>query len=95
LVFDHPTPAAVAKFLRSQVGDVETPRPAIDTELDKIEAMLASITEGGEHERVNARLRSLVASMARTDEDVITSERIEAATAEEIFELIDTELGKA
>jgi acyl carrier protein len=94
LVFDHPTPTAVATLLRTQVGDVGAPRPAIDAQLDKLETMLASMARGEEHERVNARLRSLVASMAGAGAEAITSERIESATADEIFELIDTELGR-
>jgi acyl transferase domain-containing protein/acyl carrier protein len=94
LVFDHPTPAAVARFLRQRVGDIAPARPAIDVELDRVGAMLASIAQGDERERVDARLRTLLASaVGTTRPGVATSEQIEAASAEEIFELIDTGLG--
>src|SRR5207244_11271401 len=33
LAFDHPTPAAVAGFLRSRAGDVPDARPPLETEL--------------------------------------------------------------
>jgi len=94
LVFDHPTPTAVARFLRQRVGDIAPARPAIDVELDRVGAMLASIAQGDERERVDARLRTLLASaVGTTRAGVATSEQIEAASAEEIFELIDTGLG--
>jgi acyl transferase domain-containing protein/NADPH:quinone reductase-like Zn-dependent oxidoreductase/acyl carrier protein len=97
LVFDHPTPVAVAKLLRSRVGDVAEPRPAIDGELDRLETMLSSIAADDEKERVRARLRSLLAGLAadgQADGEGVTAERIESATADEIFELIDKELGQ-
>jgi NAD(P)-dependent dehydrogenase (short-subunit alcohol dehydrogenase family)/acyl carrier protein len=94
LVFDHPTPAAVARFLRQRVGDIAPARPAIDVELDRVGTMLASIAQGDERERIDARLRTLLASaVGTTRAGVATSEQIEAASAEEIFELIDTGLG--
>ena len=98
LVFDHPTPTAVASFLRSRVGDVAAPRPAIDEELDKVDAMLGSMAAGDEKERIRARLRSMLAKLmadGQGDGEAVTADRIESATADEIFELIDKELGKS
>src|SRR3954449_8901390 len=63
LVFDYPTPAAVAQLLASEVtGDGAAERPSIERELDRVEAMLASISaDDGERERLEARLRSFSA----------------------------------
>ena len=91
LVFDHPTTAAAAGFIRSQVGDVEPEQPAIDTELDRLESMLRSIADD-ERQRVGDRLRSLATSLVAAGAKGLTRERIESASAEEIFELIDSEL---
>ncbi|HXR29389.1 MAG TPA: SDR family NAD(P)-dependent oxidoreductase, partial [Solirubrobacteraceae bacterium] len=92
LVFDHPTSAAVAQLLLSEVGGgVE---PPIEQELTKLEGMLATIATG-EKQRVAGRLRRLLAAIS-ADGVQRTSERIEAATtADEVFQLIDAELGEA
>jgi NAD(P)-dependent dehydrogenase (short-subunit alcohol dehydrogenase family) len=98
LVFDHPTPAAVAGYLCSQVAADATRRPAIDVELDRLEDVLSSMTTDGiARERINARLRSLQikpAEHAQTDDHAITDEMIESATASEIVALLDEELGR-
>ena len=54
---------AVAELLASEVsGDGDGERPSIDRELDRVEAMLASIAaDDGERERLEARLRSFSA----------------------------------
>jgi acyl carrier protein len=92
LVFDHPTPAAIAQLLLSEIGG-SVAEPPIDQELQKLEDMLAGITTS-EKERVAGRLRTLLAAI--TDGGHSTSERIEAATtADEVFQLIDAEFGEA
>jgi pimaricinolide synthase PimS1 len=99
LIFDFPTPAAVAKYLRLQVADIRTTRPAIDQELDRLDAMLASIaTENSERERIGARLRVLMVRLAgdgRANDNTDASERIQSATADEIYHLLDERLGKS
>ena len=60
LVFDHPSVAAVAQLLLSRVEGVQGPRTAVDEQLDRLEAMLASVTAEGERERLGVRLRALV-----------------------------------
>jgi acyl carrier protein len=92
LVFDHPTSAAVAQLLLSEVGG-SVAEPPIEQELKKLEGMLATIATG-EKQRVAGRLRTLLAAI--TDGEQRTSERIEAATtADEVFQLIDAEFGEA
>ncbi|HEX8646267.1 MAG TPA: SDR family NAD(P)-dependent oxidoreductase, partial [Thermoleophilaceae bacterium] len=98
LVFDYPTPAAVAGHLRDRIAE-EQPAPAggIDSELDRVEELLATI-EGEERERVTARLRALLEKPRDGDGDGggeggVTAERIESASADEIFQLIDEQLG--
>ncbi|MEU8824620.1 SDR family NAD(P)-dependent oxidoreductase [Streptomyces sp. NPDC048636] len=106
LVFDHPTPAAVAELVLSEVGGGERAEPLIDQEMRKLEDMLAA-TSAEEQQRVAKRLRTLLSSISahtgatagdggQVDKKQNAKERIEAATtAEEIFQMIDVELGDA
>ncbi|MGW6569554.1 SDR family NAD(P)-dependent oxidoreductase [Streptomyces sp. NPDC054975] len=95
LVFDYPTPAALAAHLQEEFGteDEEAPagRPAL-SEIDRLEALLGSVDEADEA-AVTARLRELMAAWnARTAESSDDTD-IESATAEDIFDLLDGELG--
>jgi acyl carrier protein len=93
LVFDHPTPAAVARLLLSEVGGGAA-EPPIERELEKLEGMLATIATGMK-QRVAERLRGLLVAIS-ADGVQRTSERIEAATtAAEVLQLIEAELGVA
>ncbi|MFH8371870.1 SDR family NAD(P)-dependent oxidoreductase, partial [Streptomyces sp. NPDC018031] len=94
LIFDHPTPAAVAQLLLAGIGG-SVAEPPIDQELKKLEGMLASIT-ADEQQRVAGRLRALLSTLTDGDGGQSTSELIEAATtADEVFQLIDAEFGEA
>ncbi|WP_328395451.1 SDR family NAD(P)-dependent oxidoreductase [Streptomyces sp. NBC_00390] len=92
LVFDHPTSRAVAHLLLSEIGGVAA-EPPIDVELKKLEDMLAGV-EDSEKQRVAGRLRALLADISDSGQN--TSGQIEAAaTADEVFKLIDAEFGEA
>ncbi|QKV96312.1 SDR family NAD(P)-dependent oxidoreductase [Streptomyces sp. NA02950] len=106
LVFDHPTPAAVADLVLSEVGGGERAEPLIDQEMRKLEDMLAA-SSADEQQRMAKRLRTLLSGISAAanagtgdgdqgDKKQHARERIEAATtAEEIFQMIDVELGDA
>jgi short-subunit dehydrogenase/acyl carrier protein len=105
LVFDHPSPAVLAEYVRSRVAADGPARPAIDDELDKVEAMLASVA-GDEkaRDRVEARLRALNARLHllaeasngdSTSGDAPADDDLESASDEEILELIDREFGSS
>jgi len=101
LVFDHPTPAAVAEHLLGRLARVDGPQqPAIEDEFDRIEQLLQHAA-GDEHTRtrVEARLRAFnarVQSLLTTTgdaEDGEPDDDLESASNEEMFALIDKEIG--
>jgi acyl transferase domain-containing protein/acyl carrier protein len=96
LVFDHPNPQAVAEYLSALLVGGESEKTALDHELDTLEELLKSLApSSGERERVNARLRSLtrLALNGGGEQDSDGLDRIESASLDDIFDVIDAELG--
>ncbi|MEW9534691.1 SDR family NAD(P)-dependent oxidoreductase [Microbispora sp. NPDC049125] len=95
LVFDHPTPAALARRLRVDLLGDETPAalPVLG-ELDRLEAILLASTPGhAEHDKITMRLRSLLSKWSDTHSATDEDRELQSATADDIFELLDKELG--
>ncbi|SDU27309.1 rifamycin polyketide synthase modules 7 and 8 [Amycolatopsis keratiniphila] len=89
LVFDHPTPRALASRLRGELV-ADEPAPLAEL-LDQLENALAAVElSAAEREDVAARLRGAVSAFAGASP---VAERIEAATDDELFDLIDRKLG--
>jgi acyl transferase domain-containing protein/NAD(P)-dependent dehydrogenase (short-subunit alcohol dehydrogenase family)/acyl carrier protein len=104
LVFDHPTPAAVAAYLRRTVGEGPGAQPRVEDQLDKLEALVASITASGDvRPLANARLRALSARLRsflldapdgdNGDAGGNLDDDLEAASVEQVFEIIEEEFG--
>ncbi|MFE9769906.1 SDR family NAD(P)-dependent oxidoreductase, partial [Streptomyces sp. NPDC005808] len=101
LVFDHPTPTALAEFLRGELGGAqETPEVAVLSELDRLESGL-SVLDGdeGARQRVTSRLRALVSRLdgeqAPAEAGGSVVDQLDAASAEEVLAFIDNEFGEA
>jgi mycoketide-CoA synthase len=98
LVFDHPTPLAVAEYVRSMMGGHEAAHP-IDEQLDKLELGLSAIVgDLEERARIKARLQALTRRVQAfltddPDGDVAAGaevqDALETATDDEVFALID------
>ncbi|MDT3398034.1 SDR family NAD(P)-dependent oxidoreductase [Streptomyces sp. B1866] len=103
LVFDHPTPAALATYVRGQiVPEAAGASEAVLGELDALESSLDGLLGDGESTaKVVERLEALVWKLrdgrdeARgTARDAAESEDdLESASAEEMFEMLDREFG--
>ncbi|MER5362766.1 SDR family NAD(P)-dependent oxidoreductase, partial [Streptomyces sp. NPDC002785] len=99
LIFDYPTPTALAGYLREELGldGADSALPLVHAELDKLEAILSVIgPDDVERPGIAARLRDLLSKWNETQSatDSAAGDReIQSATADEIFDLLDDELG--
>ncbi|MFE2922598.1 type I polyketide synthase [Streptomyces goshikiensis] len=104
LVFDHPSPVALAAHLLTLAAPAaEDTTGALLAELDRIETSLEALSADAASVRatVSVRLQSLLAKLDETaapsaagaGED--PAARLADASAEEIFDFIDNELGRA
>jgi acyl carrier protein len=95
VIFDYPTPAALSDHLQAKAVDQETGYPTIVKELDRLESTLSAIAENsGDRSRIITRLEAFVQDFRTGKKDnVSTNHEIDTATDEEMFNLIDEELG--
>jgi acyl transferase domain-containing protein/acyl carrier protein len=96
VVFDHPTPVALARYLRTLVdpGQADATVPVL-AEVDRLEAALAGFRspEGG-HAKVTARLEALLRKWQDAHGPVDEADPdFESATDDELFQVLDDELG--
>ncbi|MFF0591623.1 type I polyketide synthase [Streptomyces sp. NPDC003781] len=92
LVFDHASPEAVAAFLRSELLGADSAAgvlPAL-ADIDRLEQTVPGLPSD-DRSRITARLRALLARLEGTEHDAGT--RLEGASAEEVLDFIDKELG--
>ncbi|MEU6881628.1 type I polyketide synthase [Streptomyces sp. NPDC046712] len=100
LIYDHPTPAAVAAYLHGELVEAGT-APTVEDELARLERILGTATpDAAEHARIAARLRALSARWAdgaaggeHGPEDAGDDGTLAAASADDLFDILDNELG--
>ncbi|MFB7919341.1 SDR family NAD(P)-dependent oxidoreductase, partial [Streptomyces sp. NPDC056061] len=104
LVFDYPTPAVLAEFLRAEItqdGGATAAAPGI-AELEKLESALSVLDPAAEDGEIRAdiaaRLQALTARWeapstraAETTGDTV--KKLQEATPDEVFDFIEKELG--
>ncbi|MFI9405157.1 SDR family NAD(P)-dependent oxidoreductase [Nocardia sp. NPDC052316] len=100
LVFDHPTPDALAEHLLALANPAnQSGFGRVLVELDRIDALLATVAnEGDGQAAVQRRLRTMLAKVGRPERDsehADATAAIQSASVDEIFHLIDTELGRS
>jgi acyl carrier protein len=101
LVFDFPTPVALAEELRGLLvsDDVAVPVPVL-ADLDRVAAALTGVPLDDEdvRARVDTALTELLAgwkALQPQQSDGLKARLSTASSADDLFDLIDTELGKA
>jgi len=93
LVFDYPTTAAVAEFIRGEVGGGGgSDGASVDRQIDKLESMLEALA-ADQREQADGRLRSLLTRRDMGGDGAAAVDRIQSATAEEILEIVNEEIG--
>ncbi|MDG4838652.1 type I polyketide synthase [Micromonospora sp. WMMD967] len=95
LAFDHPTARALTTHLVGRiVGDSDTELPLL-AEVDRLAGLISGRTlDKGARAQLTARLQALLADVHGTTEhtgDTVT-EKLQSASADEIFDFIDTQL---
>ncbi|WP_455430731.1 type I polyketide synthase [Phytohabitans flavus] len=99
LVFDYPDATALAGYVRTKlVPDEGSATDPIIADVDKLEsALLAASVDDADRSRITIRLQTLMAkwSEAQASDNAAVADRITAASADEIFDFIDRELGRA
>ncbi|MGA9875080.1 MAG: SDR family NAD(P)-dependent oxidoreductase [Solirubrobacteraceae bacterium] len=99
LIFDHPTPGALAVYLLERVApDGERAAAvAFDAELDSLERLLATaVSQGSDRPKIRARLQAIMDGLGDSGESEKTTtlaEDMRAATADEVIDFIKRELG--
>ncbi|MET8184090.1 SDR family NAD(P)-dependent oxidoreductase, partial [Streptomyces sp. NPDC005336] len=103
LVFDYPEAAVLADYLLERIAPAEGASPGragvdpVLNELARLEATLVGLeVEEGDWGTVTARLESLLAKWKATRksaEQMTAAERLESASAAQVLDFIDNELG--
>ncbi|WP_159050579.1 type I polyketide synthase, partial [Streptomyces cellostaticus] len=93
LVFDYPTPVALATWLRTEVIQDETGSVPILAELDRLEvALRAELADEPVRDQITDRLRRLLDVVGASSADTSRSRReseLDTATDDELFALVD------
>jgi benzoate-CoA ligase family protein len=95
LVFDYPTPEAVARHLLEEISaHAEDSAGSVSLDVDELQRTLSSLSAEQAHRSgIAARLQSVLSAWAAADDSTDTEDDLTSATDEEMFELIDREFG--
>jgi acyl carrier protein len=97
LVFDYPTPAALAGYLLGEVAQNETVSAgSLNSELDRLAAMLSSLGEDDAgRTQIRARLKTFLSQLddsRQSPDRAAVAERIHSASDDELFGFFDQRL---
>nr|AXL05659.1 type I polyketide synthase [uncultured bacterium] len=97
LVFDHPTPLVLTRHLRAELGISDDALSRVHARIEDVEALISGLLlDDAMRSSITLRLQGLVARCngVLEQEDVSTvADRLESASADEVLDFIDDELG--
>ncbi|QWF78548.1 type I polyketide synthase [Amycolatopsis sp. CA-230715] len=98
LVFDYPTPVALAEHLRAELFGDDPGAPGL-AELDRLDAVVAAGTQDEEMratmvERLQTILQKLTETSGETEKAAVR-DQLQSASDDEIFDFINTQLGRS
>jgi hypothetical protein len=95
LLFDYPTPVALADYLLAKAFGEVTDRLPVLAELDRLGSALSSTTwDENERSQITARLAEIMRGLGpETARDAASEGELEEATDDEMFSLVERELG--
>nr|AXL06385.1 polyketide synthase [uncultured bacterium] len=97
LAFDHPTPLVLARYLRAELGAGDDPLSLVHAKIEDVEALLSGLRlDESTKTGLTLRLQGLVArcnGVAGQADDATLADRLESASADEVLDFIDEELG--
>ncbi|MCK1796997.1 type I polyketide synthase [Streptomyces sp. XM4193] len=97
LIFDHPDPAALVQHLSTELGtEAEQPDRAVFAELAVLEAAVGGAAlDDQDRVRLAQRLKALQWKLDATQDTEEDAADLDTSTDDEMFDLIDNELGLA
>jgi len=96
LVFDYPNPSVLAEHIRDEIAPpAADPAASVLAEVDRLETLLYA-RNGGDTDKITARLRALLRKWDDTHGDPVEAEPrqdFDSVTDDELFAVLDGELG--
>ncbi|KDN20691.1 type I polyketide synthase [Amycolatopsis rifamycinica] len=97
LAFDYPTPLVLARYLRAELGTGDDALSVVHARLEDVEALLGGLRlDESTKTGLTLRLQGLVArcnGVPGRPDDAALADRLESASADEVLDFIDEELG--
>jgi len=87
LLFDHPTPAALARLLESRISDRPASAEIGLAELEQLDRLLSNLASAAERKKLNARLRTFFEKW--TLQDAKADVAVESADDDALFRMVD------
>jgi acyl carrier protein len=94
LAFDHPTPEAIAAYLRDRLEPSE--QASVSAELARLRAAVRAVDGAEQRQELAVGLRAVLAELTAEEPGATGSdsaERLLSSSDEDIFDFIDNELG--